>query len=175
MRHLLNAQDKIETWFSYIAAGVVAIITLLTEINVLLRKFRGAPLIGYIEFVVLVFVALAVCSMPIVQRNRGHLGIEFIVERIPRRGQLLCSIFVQIISFLFLGLLVWQSWLFMLDRWAWFTMGVVRIPWWPVLIWLPPAFLLTSLRMLRQMFEDIVKFKKNIPKDKKTVLDELNI
>jgi TRAP-type C4-dicarboxylate transport system permease small subunit len=175
MKIILDAQDKIEVWFSYISAAIVAIITILTQINVLLRYFLGAPVNGYIEFVVLIFVALALCSLPIVQRRKGHLGIEFVVERLSYKAKYYCSFFVQVISFVFLDIMVWQSWQFMIGRWTYFTMGVVAIPYWPVMIFLPPAFALTSLRVLRQMFEDINKFKNKIAMEKKSVLDELSI
>jgi TRAP-type C4-dicarboxylate transport system permease small subunit len=86
---------------------MVAIMTLVVA-NVLLRTLFNRPILGTIDYVVIltavmIGLALAYCAI-----HKGHIAVSFIVDRMSLKMQAVVGIVVDIISFSFWGLCAWQ-------------------------------------------------------------------
>ena len=71
---------------SVIAGASLVILMLLTLLDVTLRGFRH-PIAGTYELVAFMGALVIALAMPLTQRARGHIYVEVIVSRLPRRAR----------------------------------------------------------------------------------------
>ena len=96
------------------AAGIIAIVFLLTMmvftvVDVLLRALFNAPISGSIELVefcmvVAGFLGLAWCAV-----KRGHIKVEFVVNRLPPRAQVAVDTLTLVLALSVVPLVAWQA------------------------------------------------------------------
>lgn len=92
--------------FDRLAQGALALMVALSVANVLMRFF-GRSILGTFEVVafltaLLISFALANCGI-----QKGHVAIDFFIERSSRRTQLIVDSVIDIVS---IGLLVIAGW-----------------------------------------------------------------
>jgi len=98
---------RIEEWihktadaFNWIAAAAVAGMMVLTCLDIILRLFRH-PIPGTYEMVGFLGAVFAAFSLGYTSVNRGHIAVDFLVQKLPARAQsfvdganaLICGIF----------------------------------------------------------------------------------
>ena len=80
--------------------AVLFFMMLMTMLDVFLRKFFNASILGTVEvtemsMVVVVFFALAECQV-----HDGHIKVDLVLKKCSPRVQALCDVFTQFVSFL---------------------------------------------------------------------------
>ena len=89
-----------------IIAGIaVTVMMLLTVADVLLRA-GGHPIIGTYEIVTLLLALVIGFGIPQVSLDRGHVYMEFLLEKFSKRGKDMMNVFTRIlclILFAFIG------------------------------------------------------------------------
>jgi len=89
-----------------IIAGIaVTVMMLLTVADVLLRA-GGHPVIGTYEIVTLLLALVIGFGIPQVSLDRGHVYMEFLLEKFTKRGKDMMNVFTRIlclILFAFIG------------------------------------------------------------------------
>lgn len=123
------------------------------------RKFFGAPLMGYVDYIEAMMPLIAILGVSYVQRNGGHVRMDMVVGHL--RGRLLW--FVELVSvvlvLLLIVALVWGAWAhfersFDLSRplWSRDSSIDVGLPIWPSKLIVPVAFAVLVLRLLLQIW-----------------------
>ena len=106
---------RIEQWvtkvadvFNWVAAAAVAGMMLLTCMDIILRLFRH-PIPGTYEMVGFLGAVFAAFSLGYTSVNRGHIAVDFLVQKLPPRGQSLVDGVNALVCAVFFGFLAWQS------------------------------------------------------------------
>lgn len=95
-----------------IGSVAILIMMMVTVIHVIGRSLFSSPLYGGIEIISLSGVLLISFAIGYTQSERGHIIIEIMVSRLPKRLQLPFAIFSLCISLITVGLFVWGTFSF---------------------------------------------------------------
>jgi TRAP-type C4-dicarboxylate transport system permease small subunit len=90
---------------NFIAGGAVTFMMLLTVADVLLRA-GGHPIIGTFEIVALLLALVIGFGIPQVSLDRGHVYMDFILEKFSKRGRKVMNTFTRVLClflFVFIG------------------------------------------------------------------------
>jgi TRAP-type C4-dicarboxylate transport system permease small subunit len=101
-------------WFNWIAAIAVTAMMMLTCADVLLRILR-CPIPGTYEIVGLLGATFVSFSLAHTTTERGHIAVDFIVQKLPPRLQDLVDCINSIICSLLFTVITWQSVVYALD------------------------------------------------------------
>jgi TRAP-type C4-dicarboxylate transport system permease small subunit len=157
LRSLAKSIERVSVRLNAVSAAAVVFIMLLTCTDVVMRLF-GSPIPGTYELVgyfgaVIVAFALAYTSV-----ERGHIAVELLVGKLPRRPQLLIEGLGSVAASALFGVLAWQSQVYARDL---IETGEVSltlgIPTWPFVFGLAAGcamlafvLLLDALRQLKR-------------------------
>jgi TRAP-type transport system small permease protein len=94
-----------------IGAIVIGFMMLLTVIDVIGRHLFNAPLIGSMDLTMFMMVIVVFFSIAHCEFGKGHITIDLVVSKLPRRVQ---AIINSIMYSLFLLLFAWVSYQFYL-------------------------------------------------------------
>lgn len=85
-----------------IAGAALTLMMFLTVADVLMRA-GGRPILGTYEIVGLLLALVIGFGIPRVSLDRGHVYMEFLLERLPRRNKDIMNVFTRLLCiFLFL-------------------------------------------------------------------------
>ena len=105
---------RIEQWmtktaeaFNWVAAAAVAAMMVLTCMDIILRIFRH-PIPGTYEMVGFLGAVFAAFSLGYTSINRGHIAVDFLVQKFPGRVQSLVDGVNALICGVFFGLVTRQ-------------------------------------------------------------------
>ena len=148
---LLNLPSKV---LAVIAATIAALIMLLVVSNVLSRYFLNDPVAGTVEYVRGMMVFLVFLPWALVQANKGHIQVTFLLDRLSPRRRAVLELITLASMLLFVSLITWQSWEF-----AWQGIqenerfiGPVYTPAWPSRIAITVGAALFSLVVLSDIW-----------------------
>lgn len=152
-RFLSNQQIKVENWLSYISAGVIAAMMIITIADVVARRGFSEHVKGSYEYVALLFVYLIFFGLAFAQRTDSHITIGVLYNRLPRIGRLRTQAVTCIIGFGLFATLTFFS-----AESAFFAykihdtlLGAIQVITWPSRIGVPVGIGLLALRFLAQL------------------------
>jgi len=152
-KFFLNQQIKLENWFSYISAGVIAAMMLITVADVIARRGFHESVKGSYEYVSLLFVYLIFFGLAYAQRTDAHITIGILYNRLPRKGRRYAQGVILILGFLLFATLTWYS-----AESAYFAykikdtlLGAIAVITWPSRFGVPIGSGLLALRFLTQI------------------------
>ncbi|MCE5283592.1 MAG: TRAP transporter small permease [Deltaproteobacteria bacterium] len=114
MTQLIQAVTRISRGFNVLAGAAVVAMMLLTCADVVLRLFRR-PVPGTYEIVGFLGTVVIAFAMAYTSLEKGHIAVELLVERLPRRLQSGIEAAVSLIGTVLFGLLTWQSFIYAAD------------------------------------------------------------
>ncbi|MEW5912142.1 MAG: TRAP transporter small permease [Thermodesulfobacteriota bacterium] len=93
--------------------GGVALVGMMviTCVDVIFRYF-GKPIFGAVEMVSFMATILLACAMPMTDREKGHVGVDLLVRRLPQRTQHLVDAVTGVMSMLLFAIVSWQMFLY---------------------------------------------------------------
>lgn len=97
---------KVLFWIA--SAGLVAILLLIVA-DVIGIKVFSRPVPGGIELVSFLAVVAIAFAAPFTQVMRGHVAVDFIVEKFPRRAKLIVDALMTFFSVCLFALLTWYT------------------------------------------------------------------
>ncbi|MBN2687197.1 MAG: TRAP transporter small permease [Deltaproteobacteria bacterium] len=100
--------------FNWIAAAAVVVIMLLTTADVVLRLFRH-PIPGTYEIVGFMGTVIISFSLAYTSIQKGHIAVDFIVQKLPRKSQLTISAVNDLMGSILFGIIAWQSIAYAID------------------------------------------------------------
>lgn len=114
MSRITKEIARISAGFNTLAGAAVVLMMLLTCADVLLRLLRHPipgtyELVGYLGTVIISF------SLGLTSLSKGHIAVEILVEKLPRRAQAGIEAGTSLISAALFGLIAWQSLVYATD------------------------------------------------------------
>lgn len=143
-----------------VGAGVLAVMMFLTASDVTLRQFK-LPIMGTDDITaflmaILISFGLAYCTI-----KKGHVQVDFIVERLPARTQAIINSITTLLSFVICVLITWQSFANMISVYksgatSW-TLNIIVYPFAGIVAF---GFALFALVLMANFFEAISGVRK---------------
>lgn len=99
----------ITRYMAHVSAAALFFLMMLTVVHVTGRSFFNSPVTGAIEisgYVLLLIVTLGWCSVALAQ---GHIKVDLVVDRLPKRAQFIIINITLIFSFVMLALATWAN------------------------------------------------------------------
>ncbi len=149
---LLGGASTLLAWI-----GGIMLILMMVHISadVVARYIFNAPLHGTVEIVSGYYmVAVVFLPLAMIERGNGHIVVELVSQRFPRRVQDVLIGIVALVSALYFGAFAWQTWSDALKKFAVGeqALGTVAITIWPTRFYLPIGCGLIVLVLLHKAF-----------------------
>lgn len=103
--------DRLVKLLRLLGSLALVAIMLLTTADVVMRAF-GSPILGAVDMVGLLAVVVLACAMPYTQMERGHVGVDILVQRMSERSQAILDAVTSTVSLILFALVAWQMWLY---------------------------------------------------------------
>ena len=151
---LTRVVNPIVQIITYVAAGVLALMMLITAADVLLRYIFNRPISGTWELTsymmaVVVGFGLSYCALV-----KGLISVEVLTSRFSPRAQAVLNCITYFFSFLFFSLVTWQSILYIkLIFESNLVSAVLVIPTFPFVAALALGSLVFTLVLLKDFLE----------------------
>lgn len=94
-----------------VGAAALFGMALLTCADVIGRLFKH-PIFGSIELVSFLAVFAVAMAMPFTQMNKGHIGVELFVDKLPKKGRLFFELCTETVSLFLFVIITWRMFLF---------------------------------------------------------------
>lgn len=102
---------RLSRLFNYIGVCFILFMMFFTASDVLLRYLFNSPIEGAYEAIELM-MAISFCfGIAYTQRQKGHVSVDLLTQRLNERRQTYLKFIVSLISFLLCLLITWQSFL----------------------------------------------------------------
>ena len=117
-----------------IAAVVAFLVALVGTIDVVTTRVLDQAIPGAFELSEAGLVLMVFLGLAVVTREKGHIKVDIITNRMNKHAQLICSLFALVLTTCFLGLMTWQMWSLALKSWKIKEMatGLLPFPIYPV-------------------------------------------
>lgn len=100
-----------------IAAAVALLVALIGTIDVMTTRVLAQAIPGAFELSEAGLVLMVFFGMAIITREESHIKVDILVNRMPKRLQLICTVFSLVLTTCFLALMTWQMWSLALKSW----------------------------------------------------------
>ena len=104
---------KVANPLSYMIVSVGAVILtammLFVAAAVIMRYIFNNPILGDLEVVEFMMVGLVSFSLAYCAVMKGHVGVTFVVERLPYRAQRIMSVLMNLVTLSFVLMISWYS------------------------------------------------------------------
>jgi TRAP-type C4-dicarboxylate transport system permease small subunit len=100
--------EKVSQWFNRLAIVAMAVLLVLTVIDVVGAKVFRWPLPGAVEVTSLVALIIAAFALPLTQMLRGHIEIEIFVIMFSKRVQAIISCVIALLALALFIVITWQ-------------------------------------------------------------------
>jgi TRAP-type C4-dicarboxylate transport system permease small subunit len=108
MLRIARTITRISDAFNALAGIAVVFMMLLTCADVILRLMRH-PIPGTYELVGFLGTVIIAFSLAPTSLSKGHIAVEILVEKLPRRAQAAIEAAADLIGAALFGLICWQS------------------------------------------------------------------
>ena len=150
---------KLERVFALLSGLAAFSLMFLAAYSVSGRKFFGAPLPGYVDYIEVLMPLIAIMGVAYVQRDGGHIRMDIFIGRLSGRVLWAVELLTIIMIFILMAALVWGSWShfdrsFDMSKPLWSRDSTIDIglPIWPSKLLVPMAFSVLCLRLLLQIW-----------------------
>jgi TRAP-type mannitol/chloroaromatic compound transport system permease small subunit len=153
----MRAVTCVNEWIGRLAAPLVLALFLLLFAEVLLRYFFRSPTVWTNELAQLLFGAYAVLSGGYLLARGGHVNVDIVYAKFPRRVRAAIDILTSVLFFLFVAVLLWLGVSFALESIA--SLETSHSAWnppiWPFKTMIPVAAALLLLQGVVKLVADI--------------------
>jgi len=154
-RTIAKRIHQVSAGLNGVAAAAIVFVMLLTCADVALRFF-GRPIPGTYELVGYFGAVIVASAMAWTSIERGHISVEMIVDRLPRRAKHLVEALGAAAGAILFGLLAWQCRIYAADL---LESGEVSptlgVPTWPFVGCIALGAALLALVLLLDAVRDI--------------------
>jgi TRAP-type C4-dicarboxylate transport system permease small subunit len=100
---------RITAGFGVFSGLCIAALVLFTTANIILRATIKAPIFGNIEITENMMVLIALCAIPYTQAKKGHIAVEVVAERLPRKTRTGFHLTSVILALCISVFIVWRN------------------------------------------------------------------
>lgn len=137
----------------FIAAMAMALVTLITFANVVVRYLTNFSFAFTEEYSVFLMVVMAFFGASAAFATNRHIRMTFLTERMPRPAARRIEYALLAIAILMFALLVWYGGKYTYDVWRFEeTSAGLGVPVWIYWIWLPVMSAIIVLRLIGRLF-----------------------
>jgi len=152
--------ERISRGFNAVAGAAVVVMMLLTCADVVLRFFRH-PVPGTYELVGFLGTMVISFSMAYTSLERGHIAVEIVVEKLPRRVRTAVEAAVALIGAALFALIAWQSAAYAADlRHSGEVSVTLAMPIYPFIYGMAAGSALLTLVLLSEALRDAARVVK---------------
>ena len=101
-----NVLDKFRNILAIFAAGIFAVIFLLVVAEIFCRSFFGFSLLWVTDFIQIIVCWMLAFGMSAIVYTNDHLKIDFLIQKLPEKGQKVIAIITDVLELAFFALLV---------------------------------------------------------------------
>lgn len=95
-----------------IAGLCMVLIMVVVVSNILMRVIFNRPILGTVDYVVFLTVAVISLSLAHCAFQKGHIAVSFVVDRLPLKIQAVVDLAMNAAAMFFWGLCVWQIFIY---------------------------------------------------------------
>ncbi len=129
---LTTVADKITRILIAIGTAILALMMFLTALDVGLRYVFNRPLSGAFELVEYMMAILIPFCIVYCAHQKGHVAVELILDRFPKRIQKIADTITTFIAMIFAIVIAWQNILYIFEvKGSGLTSAVLLIPAYP--------------------------------------------
>ncbi len=150
---------RLEAGLNLLSGVVIFLLVILAVVNVLGRKFFGAPVPGYVDWTQQFMATFAFLGLAFCQREGGHIRMDIVVGRL--RGRVLW--FAEFLSVVFMLLLttalIYGTWFHFLRSfdtslplWSRDSSIDIALPLWPAKLLVPFSIAVLWVRLVLQIW-----------------------
>ncbi|RJX34868.1 MAG: TRAP transporter small permease [Desulfarculus sp.] len=133
----------------------------VTCVDVIFRYF-GRPIFGAVEIVSFMATILLACAMPLTDREKGHVGVDLFVRRLPPRAQHLVDSVTGALSTFLFALVAWQMFLYARAMKASGEVSMsLEFPSYLLVYVVAVAFAVLSLVILSELIQNLGKLRRS--------------
>ena len=100
---------KLSRWMGYVSAVAIIILMLMVTANVCGRYFFKEPITGTPEIACLLMIVIVFPALAWVALEGKHVRVDFIMERFPRRVQVIADSITLLIALGIFTIITWTS------------------------------------------------------------------
>lgn len=93
----------------YVSTGLLLVMLLLGTADVLGRYLFDHPISGTIEIYEILLPGIVLLSWAHVQREKAHISVDIIYERLPPRFKTIVGLCITILSMVVVAVIIWQG------------------------------------------------------------------
>ncbi|MEO0682290.1 MAG: TRAP transporter small permease subunit [Pseudomonadota bacterium] len=155
---IARAITTLNRWIgSLLSWGVLILFALLLS-DVVFRYVAQAPMVWSSELSVLIFGPYAILGGGYLLARRQHVNVDLIYGELPRRGKALVDVLTSALFFLFIIILVIESWSLAWDsvsRWERSFLSTWQPYVWPSKLMIPVAAVLLLAQGVIKLIADV--------------------
>ena len=135
--------------------GLLALMFVMAG-DVIGRYLLNRPIPGAYELVEYLMAIIVPFSVAYSAAQKCHVGVDILVERLPRRIRAVVDVLTELITIILVGFLIWQGWVgFFEAQSSNIKSAVLQIPNSPFLLAVPLGFMAFVVFMLANIFATI--------------------
>ncbi len=153
-------RDRVQKVTRYVCMGGMYLLIplmVLTTGDVIGRSFFNKPIPGTFELSEYILATFILLGAAYTQQVKGHVGVDFLISRLPDRLRILCQVVTNILSLFIIGILIWQGFLEGIREKA--VSDMLRIPQYPFRLLVAIGGFLLFLELLIDLTGYIERFK----------------
>src|ERR1043165_7386007 len=107
---LTRANGRVTLWLARIASVALALIAVVTFIDVVGRYFFRAPFAFSVELTQLAMAIVVYFGVGLVTHEDAHISADVVTLRLPPRLRALFALVMNLLALVFLAVMVWRLW-----------------------------------------------------------------
>ncbi len=104
------ATRRASRWLVWLGAVVLAVMTLMTFVDVVGRYAFNSPIVGAVETTELFMGIIVYLGMAMTTHSRGHISVDLLTTNIGPGPRLVLAVFADLVSTVFVFFLSWELW-----------------------------------------------------------------
>ena len=133
-RCLYRGYGRLLRGFGLISSAATFLLMLLVVANIIGRYLFNKPLTGTLEFTESLLVLVIFCSVALTQYDGGHIRVNLVTRRLPRRVARGLTVFAMLSGCAFFTWCAYAAWIFAAQAYSFNERewGEVVFPLWPM-------------------------------------------
>jgi len=107
MQRVWKFIDQVADKMKRVGAALLVIMVALTCLDVVGRLFRH-PVFGSVELMSLMGAVAVAMALPYTHAEKGHIGVEIVMDKLPRRVRDFFELITSLLSLLLFGIVTWK-------------------------------------------------------------------
>jgi len=162
MHVLYNRIQRINRLFTVLTGWFVGCLCVVVLYDVLFRYIFAKPLGWAVDFGELVMLPIIYLPAAYISKERGHVSIDVLINRLPARAKRVFEIFGSLMGICFSALLGWQAVIIFCDVYIRNTVTMMgKLPVYPAAMFFVIGVFLLFVQEILNLLENIYILREN--------------